>query len=78
MSKSTSRNGDRGVKVRELQQLLNAKLELGKNLIVDGVFGDRTAQAVREFQAVSGSERPLRVFLIFGKLDKDSSVQPYF
>ncbi len=47
----TLRQGDSGVAVTELQQLLNAK---GINIAVDGIFGDATRAAVVQFQKQSG------------------------
>lgn len=43
--------GSRGDKVRQLQEMLNAR---GAQLDVDGVMGNDTARAVREFQQRSG------------------------
>lgn len=46
--------GDRGVGVRALQSLLNAKLMPSPRLRPDGYFGPRTADAVARFQKVRG------------------------
>ena len=48
----TLRKGARGDNVEELQALLNAKY--GFSLDVDGVFGDKTVQAVKAFQSAHG------------------------
>ena len=48
----TLRKGARGDNVEELQALLNAKY--GFSLDVDGVFGDKTEQAVKAFQSAHG------------------------
>ena len=45
------RQGDSGAAVSELQRLLNLK---GSNLVVDGVFGSATYQAVVAFQRNNG------------------------
>ncbi|MGG6270177.1 peptidoglycan-binding domain-containing protein [Leptolyngbya sp. AN03gr2] len=47
----TLRQGDSGVAVTELQQLLNAK---GINIAVDGAFGNATRAAVVQFQQQNG------------------------
>jgi len=44
----TIRNGSKGAEVMELQRLLNK--HMGDIVHVDGVFGDKTLQAVMEFQ----------------------------
>jgi uncharacterized protein (TIGR02594 family) len=46
--------GDRGIEVRTIQSLLNAKLAPSPRLRPDGHFGPRTAEAVRRFQKVRG------------------------
>lgn len=51
---STLRMGSRGEEVRLLQTLLNRALRPGPNLVVDGVFGPRTYQAVASFQRQQG------------------------
>ena len=48
----TLRKGARGDNVEELQALFNAKY--GFSLDVDGVFGDKTVQAVKAFQTAHG------------------------
>jgi uncharacterized protein (TIGR02594 family) len=48
------RLGDRGIGVRALQSLLNAKLTPSPRLRPDGYFGPRTADAVRRFQEARG------------------------
>ncbi|MFC5277143.1 peptidoglycan-binding domain-containing protein [Brachybacterium sacelli] len=48
---STLRQGDRGAAVRTLQSQLN---DSGASLTVDGIFGSRTAQAVRALQSAAG------------------------
>jgi uncharacterized protein (TIGR02594 family) len=48
------RQGDRGVAVRALQSLLNAKLTPSPDLRPDGHFGARTADAVSRFQKLRG------------------------
>jgi hypothetical protein len=45
------KQGSRGDEVRELQTLLNAA---GHNLVIDGIFGPKTALAVREYQQANG------------------------
>ena len=45
-------NGSKGPEVEALQQMLNERT--GGNLEVDGVFGDKTLAAVREFQQSQG------------------------
>ena len=46
----TIRKGDRGAAVKELQRLLNG---YGYGLTVDGIFGNKTENAVKMFQASS-------------------------
>jgi len=48
----TIRRGDKGADVMELQRLLNK--HMGDIVRVDGVFGDKTLQAVMEFQREHG------------------------
>jgi len=48
MSRETLQQGSVGADVRTLQTLLNT---LGTNIAVDGVFGEATDEAVRDFQA---------------------------
>jgi len=48
------RQGDRGVEVRALQSLLNAKLSPSPGLRPDGHFGPRTAEALLRFQKSRG------------------------
>ena len=48
----TLRRGSRGDDVEELQALLNAKY--GANLEIDGIYGAKTEQAVKAFQAAHG------------------------
>lgn len=48
------RPGDRGVAVRALQSLLNAKLAPSPKLRPDGYFGPRTADALSRFQKLRG------------------------
>jgi uncharacterized protein (TIGR02594 family) len=49
--------GDQGIKVRELQALLNAKLIPNPRLTPDGDYGRRTQAAVVAFQASKGLPR---------------------
>jgi uncharacterized protein (TIGR02594 family) len=49
--------GDQGIKVRELQALLNAKLVPNPRLSPDGDFGPRTESAVIAFQTSKGLPR---------------------
>ncbi|MGN1249571.1 MAG: peptidoglycan-binding protein, partial [Candidatus Spyradocola sp.] len=48
---STIKKGSTGSSVTELQQLLNAN---GYNLATDGIYGSKTAAAVRDYQAKNG------------------------
>lgn len=48
----TLKNGSRGDQVEELQALLNAKY--GSTLEIDGIFGEKTEQAVKAFQKANG------------------------
>ena len=48
---AVSRRGDRGDAVRDVQQRLSA---VGVRATVDGVYGEETADAVREFQRRRG------------------------
>ena len=48
---TTLRIGSRGSMVEELQRALNGKLRPSPNLVADGVFGSKTDQAVKAFQA---------------------------
>ncbi len=50
-SRPNLRQGDSGSDVKYLQDRL---VDLGYNVTVDGVFGWRTASAVRAFQAANG------------------------
>lgn len=43
-----------GIDVKQIQKLLNSRLQPSPGLPVDGVFGQRTAKAVRLFQSVHG------------------------
>ncbi|MCS7073479.1 MAG: peptidoglycan-binding protein, partial [Bacteroidia bacterium] len=45
------RKGDKGIEVQALQGLLN---QFGYNLAVDGDFGNKTEQAVKDYQAKNG------------------------
>src|SRR5262249_61308944 len=47
---STLRMGSRGAEVRTLQNLLNRVLHPSPNLVPDGIFGQRTYNAVITFQ----------------------------
>lgn len=49
--RKTVRSGDRGPEVKELQELLNRLLQPSPQLQADGVFGAKTAAAVKRFQA---------------------------
>jgi RNA polymerase sigma factor (sigma-70 family) len=53
--------GSKGVHVRMLQELLNARVEPSPKLDVDGDFGPLTEQAVRQLQKTNGLE-PTGVF----------------
>ena len=48
---ATLRKGSTGQDVRELQTALNGK---GYTLSVDGIYGDKTAAAVRDYQQKNG------------------------
>lgn len=50
-SYGTIRSGSRGDSVKQLQQLLNQN---GANIAVDGIFGSKTAAAVRNYQQSKG------------------------
>lgn len=50
-SKPTLRQGSRGESVKQLQRSLNGT---GAKLSVDGIFGSRTLEAVRQFQKAQG------------------------
>lgn len=47
----TLQNGSKGSEVANLQKILNS---LGANLVVDGDYGPKTAQAVKDYQAKNG------------------------
>lgn len=51
---STLRMGSRGPEVRTLQTLLNRAMRPSPNLVVDGIFGQRTYNAVVAFQRQQG------------------------
>lgn len=53
----TMREGDRGENVQLLQYMLNLLAEFDEALLpltIDGVFGPRTTQAVRQYQSLAG------------------------
>lgn len=50
---ATLQMGSHGDKVKQLQQLLNSKLNLNPKLVEDGVFGVGTDKALKRFQAVN-------------------------
>lgn len=52
-SKGYLENGDRGTQVKRLQKFLNW---YGASLDVDGIYGARTKQAVKEFQTIESLE----------------------
>ncbi|MCH9031478.1 MAG: peptidoglycan-binding protein [candidate division Zixibacteria bacterium] len=70
-------NGSRGKPTAHLQSLLNKR---GFNLEVDGVFGDKTGDAVRAFQAqnLGPNEQPLSIDGIVGPLTWWSLSVEYF
>jgi peptidoglycan hydrolase-like protein with peptidoglycan-binding domain len=49
----TSREGNRGSQVQALQVQLNAHYIVKPSLVVDGIFGPATEQAVRQFQQIN-------------------------
>lgn len=54
-TRPTLRRGSRGAQVTDLQRELKANFPLyAKNLVVDGDYGPKTEEAVREFQRRSG------------------------
>lgn len=59
------RQGSSGDSVVELQSLLNQRDEVGQHLAVDGLFGPKTAAAVRQFQA---AHPPLAVDAVVGPM----------
>lgn len=47
------KQGDKGKKVKELQEKLNKSKRAGKALKVDGIFGPKTLEGVKKFQKAS-------------------------
>ena len=48
------KQGSRGENVRSIQYLLNARTSATDDLVVDGIFGPATDDAVRSFQSEHG------------------------
>lgn len=46
--------GSRGNAVRAVQLLLNHRLPIGRQLVVDGVFGTGTSMTVKDVQRAAG------------------------